>query len=268
MFKEGSEPDVYRDNLAEEIKEASKDERHEILDKEKETPEYQISRNKKIEARQNEEEINESEGVFIKKKTLYHGTATKGIKEFERAEETTVGDGVYLTSKAKNAIEYARTRIKGPRGSKKQEADGNPVVYETSVENLKLLDLRKKENFKKIMQGFSKFLWQRAKELKIKIENGEVPESEIRGVNGYRNMIFDAVDEIGNDNVKNICDIQKATGRLGDAFADYVKSVGYDGLIAVEGGEGEYMGSNHDSYVIFDPEKVKIIREQKIKKEK
>jgi len=53
---------------------------------------------------------------------------------------------------------------------------------------------------------------------------------------------------------------------MGNTFSDYVESLGYDGLITFEGGE-PLTGGNHDSYVIFDPEKVKIIKEQKIKKE-
>lgn len=263
MFKENFEPDVYRDNLAEEIKEAPKEERKEILDKAKEEPEYQITRNKKIESRQNEEEIDDGLGIFLKKKTLYHGTSAKGIKKFEKAEETTVGDGVYLTSKAKNAIEYAYTRAKSPRGSKRLEADGNPVIYETSVENLKLLDLRKDKNLEKVMKGFKSVLWQRAKEIGAEIKNSTAGNN---GLNAYRNKLFDASELISSGEVKKISDIQKITLHLEDGlFTNYVKSLGYNGLAIIEGGEGDYMFKNHDSYVIFDPEKVKIVREQKIK---
>ncbi|MEK7664646.1 MAG: hypothetical protein AAB361_00730 [Patescibacteria group bacterium] len=265
-MRENFEPDVYRDNLAEQLKEAPREDRQEILEKAKKEPEYQVARNKKIEGRQNEEEIDDGLGVFVKKKTLYHGTSAKGIKKFEKAEETTVGDGIYLTSQAKNAIEYAYMRAKNPRGSKRLEADGNPIIYETFVENLKLLDLRKDENLEKVMKGFGLVLWQRAKEIGAEIKNSTASNN---GLNAYRETLFDVFKFISSGEVKKISDIQKVTLHLEDGlFTNYVKSLGYDGLATVEGGEGDYMFKNHDSYVIFDPEKVKIIKEQKIKEKK
>ena len=257
MFRENFEPDVYRDNLAEELSEASKENRKEILDEAKQTPEYQVARNKKIEGEQNEEEINNGEGVFVKKKTLYHGTSAKGIEKFEKAEEITVGEGVYLTSQVKDAINYARVRAENARGSKKNQADGNPIIYETCIENLKLLDLRDNRNFKNIMKGFFYALRER--------ENS----SEFAGpeYSWYRNELADKREIIGSGKMRGIDDIQMVTRADSNIFSDYVRSLGYDGLITTEGGEGEYAHQNHDSYVIFDPEKVKILKEQKIKKE-
>lgn len=251
MFKEGQELDIYRDNLAEEVKEAPKDERQKILDKEKETLEYQIARNKKIEARQNEEEINNGEGIFVNKKTLYHGSETPGIKDegFEIWDDArnTVGEGVYFTSKAKDAFGYAHQRSGMGRGDFKGER--YPVVYECAVENLKLIDLRKDENVLKIMSGW-----------KDKLNNILKDPGTKNYVKQYiRDTIYAIKDrKIGSGNLLD------AINSFDKAFSDYISSLGYDGLVTFEGGEIKNSG-NHDSYVIFNPEKVKIIREQKIK---
>src|SRR3989344_6039344 len=130
------EPDIYRDNLAEAIKGAPKEDRKDVLDRVKEDPEYWDARNKKVEAGQDEEPINDGMGVFVKNRTLYHGSATPEIKKegkFKKAVESTVGEGVYLTSQTKDAIGYAHTRIgSNPYG----KAETEPTIYETSIESL------------------------------------------------------------------------------------------------------------------------------------
>ena len=57
----------------------------------------------------------------------------------------------------------------------------------------------------------------------------------------------------------NLKEIAQSNGKL---FSDYIKSFGYEGLITLEGGEGG--NGNHDTYLIFDPEKAKINQEHKI----
>ena len=54
----------------------------------------------------------------------------------------------------------------------------------------------------------------------------------------------------------------KEITQWGWLFSEYIAGLGYDGLIAMEGGEGH--GFNHDSYVIFDASKARLVREQKI----
>src|SRR3990167_7511519 len=148
---ENFESQQFRDELAKEIKEAPKEERKEILEKAKETPEYWQARTEKIKERQDEEEIDNGFGVLVEKKTLYHGSGISGIKEqgkFTKAEEDTVGSGIYFTSEAKDAIGYARLRAKRERGRMDEQKNGKaePTIYESSVENMKLCDLRKEEN--------------------------------------------------------------------------------------------------------------------------
>ena len=45
-----------------------------------------------------EESIEDGKAVLIREKTLYHGTGIEDIEQFQPAEETTIGEGVYLTS--------------------------------------------------------------------------------------------------------------------------------------------------------------------------
>lgn len=237
---ENFESQQYRDELAEEIKQAPETRRKQILEKAKEKPEYWHARSKKIKERQNEQEIDQGLGVFIKKKTLYHGSGSSGIKQFNKAEEDTVGSGIYFTSTAKEAIGYARVRSRGSEGM-------TPVIYESSVENIKLLDLRKGENVKKVLADFKDILLEKIKEASLKWYHVEVLQRAIAAINSGK---------VGSGNLRQV------TFSTGEMFSHYVKSLGYEGLITFEGGEGNI--GNHDTYLVFDPKKVKIIQEQKI----
>jgi len=252
---ESAEQDDYRKRLTEKLKETSKEERGKVLEEAKETPEYQIERNKKIEGRQDEEPINDGEGVFIKKKTLYHGTTVKGIKKFKEADDATIGYGIYLTSKAEDAIGYANVRMEN-------RSEPDPVIYECSVENFKLADLRIDKNIEKIMDGFASFVSQKIESMIESGENLRYPNHHFDALKKARKVIQSGKITVGN--------IREATFAIGEDFSDYIKSLDYDGLIAIEGGETSTNAKveNHDSYVIFDPEKVKIVKDQKIKKEK
>jgi hypothetical protein len=238
------ESNIYRDNLAEELKETPKEERSEVLAEAKKDPEYWKERNKKIEGRQNEEEIDDGLGIFVKKKNLYRGEGHYGKKEggLKVAEDTrsTVGEGVYFTSQAKDAVGYAYERS-GP-------TDKSPIIYECSIENMKLIDLRKDENVKKILPGFKKIL-------KDQLKN---PEYEM-----FKDHLYNAVDAIDDGKIGS-GNLKLAVGGFDQLFSDYIKSLGYDGLATFEG--GELIVKKHDTYVIFDPEKVKVVKEQKINK--
>jgi len=182
-------------------------------------------------------------GVLLKKKTLYHGSGISGIEKFNEAEEDTVGNGVYFTSEARGAIGYAHRRSR-------RSKEANPVIYECSVEDIKLCDLRKGENAKKVLDGFRTVLVEKVKDDKLPWY--------------YKEQLQKAIDGIkaGIIGFKNL---REATFSTGKFFSNYIKSLGYDGLIALEGGEGNDVG-DHDTYLIFDPEKVKINSEQKISK--
>lgn len=238
---ENFESQQFRDELAKEIKEAPKEERKDILDKAKETPEYWQARTEKIKERQNEEEINDGLGIWVKKRTLYHGSGTDGIESFNKAEEDTVGSGIYFTSEAKDAIGYARRRSHG-------REDASPTIYESSVENMKLLDLRKNENVKKVLDGFKEVIKQKLKEPNLNWAYEGALQRVIEAINGGK---------VGAGNLREV------TFSTGEMFSDYVKSMDYEGLVTFEGGEGDNIG-DHDTYLVFDPEKAKINQEHKI----
>lgn len=52
----------------------------------------------------------------------------------------------------------------------------------------------------------------------------------------------------------------KARGSLPELSSEYLESLGYDGLKTIEGGEPPHVGP-HDTYLIFDPTKVKLVGE-------
>lgn len=253
---ENFEPQQYRDDLAKELEETPKEERRKALKEAKGNLEYWEARTEKIKERQEEEEIDDGLGVLVKKKILYHGSNVPGIKnkqdkdkaKFREAEESTIGTGVYLTSEAKDAIGYARARSNDGR-------TGDTIVYESSIENMRLCDLRKNENVKSILEGFKHVLLNELKNPDLKWNRRGALEKNL-----------DAIQQ-GKVDASNLRD---ATDHCSRMFSEYVKSLGgegYDGLIAFEGGEapagGESLG-NHDSILIFEPKKVKINQEHNI----
>lgn len=240
-MQESFETQPFRDNLVQELKGASKEERKGILASVKESPEYWEARNANIAERQGEEIIDGGLGVLLEKKTLYHGSNVGNIEALDKAEYETVGEGVYFTSTAKEAVGYAKWRSKNRKG--------DPTIYEASVENVKLADLRKNENVKSVLAGLLPKLSQELS------ETTELSQWRRRTV---LERAITAIQE-GTIDAGSIQDIARP---LRDLFTGHIKSLGYDGLITFEGGEGE-IGS-HDTYLIFDPKKVKLNQEQKI----
>lgn len=243
----------FRDNLAKEIKNTfNKHERREILQDSKAKPEYWGTREEKIRERQNEEEIDNGLGILLKNKILYHGSPISGIKKFnsDLIENTTVGDGMYFTSEAKKAIGYGRIRS----GNK------NNIIYEVTVNNLKLLNLRINENVKKVFDLFKD-------KLLNKLNNLDPKKYSPLMFDVLKDSYIKAIDNIEKGNydcgqVRRI--VHNTSGvNFGYDFAKHVKEIGYDGLVTFEGGENEET-SEHDTYMIFNLEKVKINREHKI----
>lgn len=189
-----------------------------------------------------EEEIDDGMGVLAKRKIIYHGSAISGIEKFNLAEEDTVGNGVYFTSDKESAAGYARSRSKGEKGA-------TPMIYQCEVENMKLLDLRKEENVKKVMSGFREIL-------SARLNSGEKLGWNIEGV------LREAIDNIDRGNI-GVGKLKIVTFHFGGQFTEYVRSLGYEGLITFEGGEGNEVG-DHDTYLVFDPEKIKVKEECKV----
>jgi hypothetical protein len=183
----------------------------------------------------NEEIIDNGLGILFKKKTLYHGSPVAQIQKLNPAEETTVGEGVYFTSDRKAAEGYARVR-----SMNKQEAVA--TVYKADIENLKFADLTKEENLKKVLEGFLPVL---------------VQERDKEGVDYLsRKVINNAVEAIVMGKV-SVGNLRSVAFGCGWEFTSYLKSLGYDGLITLEGGERD-IGS-HDTYLVFDSEKLENV---------
>ncbi len=182
--------------------------------------------------------IDDGLGILVKKKIIYHGSGTRGISKFNKAVDDTVGSGIYFTSEYEKAMGYAQVRSS-------REKDISPVVYEASIENIKLCDLRKTENIKKILPGFRKIL----------LEHSAQSNSPWWVV-AASNQSIEAIDlkKITAGRLKDVA------GPHGDLFTQYIQSLGYDGVITFEGGEGQI--GDHDTYLIFDPDKIKIVQEQ------
>lgn len=180
-----------------------------------------------------EETIDEGRGLLVRHKTLFHGSSTSGIEKLNPAEETTVGEGVYFTSKREDAEGYANRRSRS-----RQEA--MPTIYRANIENLKFFDARNDDNVARILKGFLEVL-------QNELQKEGLPWSK-------ESVLDNAIEKIRSNAVTagNLREVGSAHGRL---FTDYIQSLGYDGIIALEGGEGQDIG-NHDTYLIFDPEKV------------
>lgn len=223
--------------------------------------------------------------VQIEKIRLFHGSVMEGIKIILPAKDETIGHGTYFTSQRYAAEIYALNRSSGLNLEYKTDSNEErlrkhivtpvgpqiPVVYEVEVENLKLADIRTQENFKSVMKGYRDYLIDyRKKFLKSNltwdenIENDHIDQaigtidvlegnaSEFVGLSKYKHLSFEKIAPK---------DILQYTGRT---FTEYLMKKKYDGILAIEGGERE--SGQHDSYVIFDPEKIKIIETVKIVK--
>lgn len=177
--------------------------------------------------------------VKIERVVLYHGSGVRGIKNFGASEETTIGQGLYLTSDPQSAEGYARRRIK-------REKDGTSTVYEAEVANLRLADLRRPE----ALQVFAGALEKRLEE---ELEKSSFPWYQ-------ETAIRETLGKIKNKSYHSLKDLVWHHQEIG---TEIVKDMGFDGLVAIEGGEGEEI-KEHDSYVIFDPRKVRILKEKEV----
>lgn len=176
-------------------------------------------------------------GVIVTKKYLYHGTTIPAIKSFMEAENATIGNGVYLTD-ARSAAQYANVRagssLETPR-----------VVYETLLENKRIFDLRDQNNVQYILGKFSQALYEahsNTQEWALRRKLGEL-------------LVEAASGMVHRGNLK------KAFMGAGNLVRKVIESEGYDGLIAFEGGEGG-QGFDHESWVVFDPQKLPITDEK------
>lgn len=213
---------------------------------------------------QDEETLDDGHSIIIRRKTLFHGSNTKGIKRFQGSENITVGYGIYLTSKLDSAIGYARQR-KGRANPISEEIPKDCVVYETGIKDLKLVDLRDKAFSRVVFRQFREFLYalidgERENQL-IPLIKKLYPEADDKSINTFmRNGILREYEEIKQkDNNAGLDNLYRKDW-LQKLFSEFLNEKGYDGLIIEEGGEPPH-AMPHDSYVIFNPDKIKIKKE-------
>ncbi|WP_194838454.1 hypothetical protein [Nocardia sp. XZ_19_369] len=175
--------------------------------------------------------------ILLEDVRLFHGSATRGITELERAEEDTVGSGVYLATEVV-AREYAYHRA---------SHSGSPVLYEVRVERARLVDLTDQPTVEIVMGEFRTVLHDL-----LQREKGEDGP-------WYWMRMQQMIEEIDSGRGVRVGYLRAVTHRSGTEFSNYLQGKGFDGLLAVEGGEGSM--SAHHSCVVFDPSKVQIISE-------
>lgn len=208
-------------------------------------------------------------GLRFAEVTMYHGGAEANIVDFNRSVDTTIGAGLYATSMPDQAFGYAVLRAHdheegGPRIKTKEgvvEPLNSPVVYELTLQDVTFADLREQANIDRVLPGpFADFLatWID--------EHQEAIDSDRYHV--AREGMTQALTQLRAINTVQAGQIKLALGNfymVGEAFTDYLQSLGYDGLIGIEGGEQistiqSYTGI-HDSWVLFDPAKAKVTDE-------
>lgn len=181
---------------------------------------------------------------------LYHGSAQSGIGELlpgqdEDSMPATLGEGLYFTTDAQSASDYARLRLHSKRG----EA---PTLYQVRTsDNLLMANLDNADKREECFYSFQKYL------------RGVQPKGmlEIIRVSAAVQSMARMEARLGPTGLGHAI-----AGGVSYLFGDFMKTQGYDGLIMTEGGEGRgdiHVGS-HRTVVIFDPSKVRIEAERRI----
>ena len=167
---------------------------------------------------------------------LFYGASISGIKELRRAEETTIGEGLYLTSQLEAAEGYAKRRAK-------INPESMPTVYQVEVSNLKMADIRGSQ----ALETFA-----------MKLKNRLQEERKKPNLPWYvQNAIVGTLERIDSKSYKSL---RELAWNHQEITTEVMRDEGFDGLIAQEGGEGDEIG-DHDSYVIFDSTKAKVLKE-------
>lgn len=199
----------------------------------------------------------------IKKMKLFHGTSIPGIEEFKDADETTVGDGLYLTSQKDAARGYAEIREEERSHERKK-----PIVYEVEIGDLNIVSLTSIV----AIDVFARLLRQEAA-IKIKEitplvtaavqAHKEGKQNEDLSILGRLNSLQRIRDVIDTHSYRSLKDI---TSSCGDLVRQSLVNLGFDGLMTIEGGESynDTTIGDHDSYVIFDPKKAKVMNQDEV----
>ena len=222
------------------------------------TKEVSVPSHKELHLKQQEVKLRNGESVTfesfsVSRMRLYHGSQVHGIQEFTAAEETTIGSGVYLTSNKEAAVGYAIVRSSRP--------ESKPTLYEVEIQDLNILNLSTRSAIDAFAKRFREILIERKGQ--IKVDHEKIMDKSTREFIKYNTVrnIEERIRMIDDNSYKYPKDLLFGVGDWARAM---LQEMGYDGLMAIEGGEGGngVVIRDHDSYVIFDPKKVSVVEQQ------
>ncbi len=221
--------------------------------------------NRKVELREQTLELHTGEKVILPSTLydqldLYHGSSVSNIRQFEQADSSTIGHGVYLTSSQDSAEGYAKVRS--------LDRGNIPTVYHVHLKNVNILNLTSRDATKAFSKAWIEYLQQwRVEQLpNLNMEN-ELVGRIVK--DNYNRLINEAIRQ--HRSVQDFWLRDVIQPGLGDIARQWLTRLGYDGLQAIEGGETSYLPSgepirigDHDSFVIFDPAKVGVQHESTV----
>lgn len=228
---------------------------------------------------------------------IFHGSAIPGITCFKRASNATFGEGFYLTSSRERAEGYAFVRQETRYNGEFDESDGKTLpntliatVYEFEVEGLHFLDLQTAAQRELILTNYADYLRENERmideliERAVRVLHPNENTKETRNITSQISKGY--VEEIINTARKRAVmhpleaaasPIERDHLTFGDwpitnkLLTQFVSSLGYDGLIGREGGDlvpGRYSIGAHDTWVVFDPDRIPLRREYSLVQER
>ena len=178
---------------------------------------------------------------------LYHGTGISGIKEFRESIAATIGAGVYLTSDFGKAVSYSLLRA---------ESDSDKfTVYVGEIRTMNLLDLTEADSWLPLGRIMTPIL----EEEKVRTDFPDDWQQYHK--DSVHRAAERALERIKSGTIRGPKDVLY---NFGGTTRRLFSGLGFDGIKAIEGGEGwtNYNTTgDHDTFVIFDPTKVKILQE-------
>ncbi|MBP9748964.1 hypothetical protein KBD18_02035, partial [Patescibacteria group bacterium] len=134
--------------------------------------------------------------------------------------------------------------------------DTVPLLYEVDIENARLLDFRRDDVLQTWLPKFRTVLQNTLDQLREQ-DGATGKRASWHVVSGLKN----AIGEI--DKGFSPGWLQVIFASQGGLLTNFLMAQGFDGILADEGGEAGVVGP-HDTFVIFDPKKLKMIQKKSI----
>lgn len=205
--------------------------------------------------------------LVTKRQLLFHGRGIPGRRVFRPALNETFGTGLYLTSDRERAESYAtfrtETEYHGEFDLKDIPTGGfQATCYVFEADGLRFLDLRTKEGMKIALPFWREY---------IAGNRAQIAESAQRYFNQeYRDWMLsclhhdiDRILQWDETRPMNRYAFLEPQSYLNTALTAYLQSNEFDGLVAIEGSDrdGKLETKKGDSWVVFDPIKLRFVKE-------